>query len=201
MVDALSSQQGRQVDIVTQGKIGVQSTLPTASATVMDSVAAREAMHLLQGSAPQAKTASKSATTHHKAPTTVSASTLASPAKAGRVSGSALQSVVGNHYTLQLSSASRPDTLHAHAKQQKLQNYLVYPTQRNGKPWYVLVSGNYASSGEAKRAIVTLPVDVQVKKPGFGLHFKSSKSLKINHLDMRTDVPSETEYNPPLCII
>ncbi|MBF1994920.1 SPOR domain-containing protein [Serratia symbiotica] len=164
MVDALSSQQG-QVDTVTQGKIGVQSTLPTASATVMNSAAAREAMHPLQGSAPQAKTASKSATTHHKAPTTVSASTLASSAKAGTVSGSALQSAVGNHYTLQLSSASRPDTLHAYAKQQKLQNYLVYPTQRNGKPWYVLVSGNYASSEEAKRAIVTLPADVQVKKP------------------------------------
>ncbi|NIG88577.1 MAG: SPOR domain-containing protein [Serratia symbiotica] len=166
MVDALSSQQG-QVDTVTQGKIGVQSTLPTASATVMNSAAAREAMHPLQGSAPQAqaKTASKSATTHHKAPTTVSVSTLASSAKAGTVSGSALQSAVGNHYTLQLSSASRPDTLHAYAKQQKLQNYLVYPTQRNGKPWYVLVSGNYASSEEAKRAIVTLPADVQVKKP------------------------------------
>ncbi|NIG98591.1 MAG: SPOR domain-containing protein [Serratia symbiotica] len=165
MVDALSSQQGL-VDTVTQGKIGVQSRLPTASATVMNSAAAREAMHPLQGSAPQAKTASKSATTHYKAPTTtVSASTLASSAKAGTVSGSALQSAVGNHYTLQLSSASRPDTLHAYAKQQKLQNYLVYPTQRNGKPWYVLVSGNYASSKEAKRAIGTLPADVQVKKP------------------------------------
>lgn len=165
IVDAPFSQQG-QVDTVTQGKIGVQSTLPTVSATVMNSAAAREAMHPLQGSAPQAKTANKSVTTHHKAPTTVSASTLASSAKAGTVSGSALQSaVVGNHYTLQLSSASRSDTLHAYAKQQKLQNYLVYSTQRNGKPWYVLVSGNYASSEEAKRAIVTLPADVQVKKP------------------------------------
>lgn len=72
---------------------------------------------------------------------------------------------MGNYYTLQLSSASRHDTLHAYAKQQKLQNYLVYPTQRNGKPWYVLVSGHYASFEEAKYAIVTLPVDVQVKKP------------------------------------
>ncbi|NIH15836.1 SPOR domain-containing protein [Serratia symbiotica] len=164
MVDALSSQQG-QVDIVTQCKTGVQSTLPMASATVMNGAAAREAMHPPQRSAPQAKTASKSATTHHKVPTTVSAPTLTSSTKAGTVSGIALQSAAGNHYTLQLSSASRPDTLHAYAKQQKLQNCLVYPTQRNGKPWYVLVSGNYASSEEAKRAIVTLSADVQAKKP------------------------------------
>ncbi|MBX9334200.1 SPOR domain-containing protein, partial [Serratia marcescens] len=34
-----------------------------------------------------------------------------------------------------------------------------------GKPWYVLVSGNYASSAEAKRAIASLPADVQAKKP------------------------------------
>jgi len=162
MVDALSSQQGL-VDTVNQGKTGVQSTLPTASATVMNDAVVREAMRPLQGSAPQAKAASKSVTTHHKAPDTVSAST--SSAKAGEVSGSALQSAAGNHYILQLSSASRPDTLHAYAKQQKLQNYLVYPTQRNGKPWYVLVSGNYASSEQAKRAIVTLPADVQAKKP------------------------------------
>jgi DamX protein len=41
----------------------------------------------------------------------------------------------------------------------------VYSTKRDGKPWYVLVSGNYASSAEAKRAIATLPADVQAKKP------------------------------------
>ena len=80
-------------------------------------------------------------------------------------SGSSLQSTPASHYTLQLSSASRSDTLNAYAKQQKLQNYQVYATQRDGKAWYVLVSGNYASAAEAKRAIATLPADVQAKKP------------------------------------
>jgi DamX protein len=91
----------------------------------------------------------------------------AASAKAGAVSGSggSLQSAPASHYTLQLSSASRSDTLNAYAKQQKLQHYLVYSTKRDGKPWYVLVSGNYASSAEAKRAIATLPADVQAKKP------------------------------------
>ena len=170
MADALSSQQG-QVDAATQGMTGAASTLPTAPATVMNGAAAKEATRPIQGTAPQQhKTpAKKPAATQHKAPTTVYTppSTPSSSAKAGAVSssGSAVQSAPASHYTLQLSSASRSDTLNAYAKQQKLQNYLVYATKRDGKPWYVLVSGNYASSAEAKRAIATLPADVQAKKP------------------------------------
>lgn len=76
-----------------------------------------------------------------------------------------LKSAPGSHYTLQLSGASRSDTLNAFAKQQNLQHFTVYETKRDGKPWYVLVAGNYASSEEAKRAIATLPAEVQAKKP------------------------------------
>ncbi|CAI0904708.1 Uncharacterized protein conserved in bacteria [Serratia entomophila] len=181
MADALSSQQG-QVDAATQGMTGAASTLPTAPATVMNGAAAKEATRPVQGTAPQQhkapakNTASKPAATQHKAPTTVytppstsgsTAKATTPAAKAGAVSssGSSVQSAPASHYTLQLSSASRSDTLNAYAKQQKLQNYLVYATKRDGKPWYVLVSGNYASSAEAKRAITTLPADVQAKKP------------------------------------
>ena len=39
------------------------------------------------------------------------------------------------------------------------ENYVVYQTTRNGQPWYVLVSGIYASKDEAKRAVSTLPAD------------------------------------------
>ncbi len=175
MADALSQQQG-QVDAATQGMTGAASTLPTAPATVMSGAAAREATRPVQGTAQQqhktpAKTAAtKPTATQHKSPTTVYTPPTkpSSTAKAGAVSsssGSSLQSAPGSHYTLQLSSASRSDTLNAYAKQQKLQNYLVYATKRDGKPWYVLVSGNYASSAEAKRAIASLPADVQAKKP------------------------------------
>ncbi|MDR8532527.1 SPOR domain-containing protein [Serratia nevei] len=174
MADALSQQQG-QVDAATQGMTGAASTLPTAPATVMSGAAAREATRPVQGTAQQqhktpAKTAAtKPTATQHKSPTTVYTPPAkpSSTAKAGAVSssGSSLQSAPGSHYTLQLSSASRSDTLNAYAKQQKLQNYLVYATKRDGKPWYVLVSGNYASSAEAKRAIASLPADVQAKKP------------------------------------
>ncbi|MGO2154148.1 MAG: SPOR domain-containing protein [Serratia proteamaculans] len=180
MSDALSAQQG-QVDAATQGMSGPASTLPTAPATLMNGAAAKEAVRPVQGTAPQqhktpAKTASKPAATAtpHKSPTTVYTPAPASSAKAGAAStkaeavsgsGGSLQSAPASHYTLQLSSASRSDTLNAYAKQQKLQHYLVYSTKRDGKPWYVLVSGNYASSAEAKRAIATLPADVQAKKP------------------------------------
>ncbi|MGQ8819141.1 SPOR domain-containing protein [Serratia sp. NA_13] len=178
MSDALSAQQG-QVDAATQGMTGPASTLPTAPATLMNGAAAKETVRPVQGTAPQqhktpAKTVSKPTATQHKSPTTVytpapasSTKAGAASAKVGAVSGSggSLQSAPASHYTLQLSSASRSDTLNAYAKQQKLQHYLVYSTKRDGKPWYVLVSGNYASSAEAKRAIATLPADVQAKKP------------------------------------
>lgn len=178
MADALSSQQ-KQFDAATQGMIGAASTLPTAPATLMNGAAARETTRPVQGSAPQqhklpAKTAAHNpSATQQKAPTTMytppsttsSAKTASSIAKAGAVSGRALQSAPASHYTLQLSSASRADTLNAYAKEQKLQHYRVYATKRDGKPWYVLVSGNYASSAEAKRAVASLPADVQAKKP------------------------------------
>lgn len=89
-----------------------------------------------------------------------------------------LTSMPGSHFTLQLSSASRSDTLNAYAKQQKLTNYQVYETKRDGKPWYVLVSGNYASSAEAKRAIGSLPADVQAKKPWVKPVHQVQKDLK-----------------------
>lgn len=76
-----------------------------------------------------------------------------------------LMSAPAGSYTLQLSSASRSDTLEAFAKQHKLTNYKVYKTIRNGQTWYVLIHGNYRSVNEAKSAIATLPADIQAKKP------------------------------------
>ena len=55
--------------------------------------------------------------------------------------------------------------LNGWAKKENLKNYVVYETTRNGQPWYVLVSGVYASKEEAKKAVSTLPADVQAKNP------------------------------------
>ena len=74
-------------------------------------------------------------------------------------------STPGGNYTLQLSSASRSDTLNAWAKKQNLSSYHVYKTTRNGQPWYVLVSGSYATPAEAKRAVASLPAEVRAQNP------------------------------------
>ncbi|SUG53482.1 DamX protein [Salmonella enterica subsp. diarizonae] len=57
----------------------------------------------------------------------------------------ALKSAPSSHYTLQLSSSSNYDNLNRWAKKENLKNYVVYETTRNGQPWYVLVTGVYAS--------------------------------------------------------
>lgn len=77
----------------------------------------------------------------------------------------ALKSAPGSHYTLQLSSSSNYNNLNSWAKKENLKNFVVYQTTRNGQPWYVLVSGVYASKDDAKRAVATLPADVQAKNP------------------------------------
>ncbi|ECO8609794.1 cell division protein DamX [Salmonella enterica] len=77
----------------------------------------------------------------------------------------ALKSAPSSHYTLQLSSSSNYDNLNGWAKKENLKNYVVYETTRNGQPWYVLVTGVYASKEDAKRAVSTLPADVQAKNP------------------------------------
>jgi DamX protein len=93
---------------------------------------------------------------------------LAAPAaKSGKTAGdvSSMKSAPSGNYTLQLSSSSNYDNLNNWAKKEKLDKYVVYETSRNGQPWYVLVSGIYASKDEAKRAVTSLPADVQAKNP------------------------------------
>lgn len=159
--NALSNQQG-QVDAAAQGA-QESGSLPTAPATVApgSNVSAPKAVtgqtHQNQPAAAR-KPAVKPAAKESKPKSTASASHTASePAKAA--------SAVGGSYTLQLSSASRSDTLNAWAKKQNLNSYHVYKTTRNGQPWYVLVSGSYATPAEAKRAVASLPAEVRAQSP------------------------------------
>ncbi|WP_145501824.1 SPOR domain-containing protein [Yersinia similis] len=166
MSDALSQVQG-QVDTLSQNISDAHtSTLPTAAATVAPSKGAKVPITRETITQPVQKQATKQPAVNHKntAAVAVPPATSGTP-KSGAASSSALNSAPSSHYTLQLSSASRSDTLNAYAKQQKLTDYHVYETKRDGKPWYILVSGNYASSADAKKAITTLPADVQAKKP------------------------------------
>lgn len=101
------------------------------------------------------------------AATTAATAAPAAVAAGGKTAGdvSSMKAAPSGNYTLQLSSSSNYNNLNSWAKKAKLEKYVVYETTRNGQPWYVLVSGIYASKDEAKRAVATLPADVQAKNP------------------------------------
>lgn len=79
--------------------------------------------------------------------------------------GGNLRHAAKKHYTLQLGSASQPDSLLATARKLHLSNYLVYETQRNGRVWYVLVYGEYLGMTQAKQALQRLPVSLKKDAP------------------------------------
>lgn len=181
--NALSNQQ-QQVDTAAMGSQG-GSSLPTAPATV-SGTAGTSGTAANPVTAPSRQTPNRTnATTrpaHESSHKTATASkpvvrdsrthttpartpTSAAPATATAGSGSASKSLPGGSYTLQLSGASKPESLNTWAKQQNLSGYHVYKTTRNGQAWYVLVSGSYATPADAKRAVASLPADVRAKNP------------------------------------
>lgn len=168
--NALSAQQG-QVDGAVQDN---NTSLPTAAATV---AAGAEKPRSAAASAPTSHAApspqQKPTAVHHSAankPTVKESKPAAPPVKSvssGKKAAPASHSssVPDGNFTLQLSSASRADSLNAWAKKQNLDSFHVYKTTRNGQPWYVLVSGSYATSADAKRAVATLSSEVRAQKP------------------------------------
>lgn len=162
--NALTNQQG-QMDSAAQGAMN-GSSLPTAPATVTggDVGSAQVAPSGQSKPAPTRKPAASTSPAKASHPQQM-AKPSSKPAASASHATPAQQSAPGGSYTLQLSSASRSDTLNAWAKKQNLSNYHVYQTTRNGQPWYVLVSGSYATPADAKRAVASLPAEVQAKKP------------------------------------
>ncbi|QGU85996.1 SPOR domain-containing protein [Erwinia sorbitola] len=164
---ALNDQQG-QVDAAAQAGQG-ESSLPTAAATVAPGGETPRPVSNKPVTAPRplATHQNKPAATHTPAsrkPVVKESKPATTASQSSSVSHSG-STTPGGNFTLQLSSASRSDTLNAWAKKQNLSNYHVYQTTRNGQPWYVLVSGSYATSGEAKRAVATLPAEVRAQNP------------------------------------
>jgi len=172
--NALNSQQG-QVDAASQAGIG-SSSLPTGQATVGGSgskpAATKTANAPQQNAVPQKQnkpvaahskpSATKPVVKESKPSATASRS---APPRAQTPTSVSSTARPGGNYTLQLSSASRSDTLNAWARKQNLSGYHVYQTTRNGQPWYVLVSGSYNTSADAKRAVASLPAEVRAQNP------------------------------------
>ncbi|WP_272659765.1 SPOR domain-containing protein, partial [Providencia sp. PROV112] len=151
---------GDVVDALNQGQVSVPGTSQPQNTTPLTppTVKPVEQQPVVKPVTPE-KTPVKPVEPKHPVQTKQPAKSTASS------QGSNIMSAPAGSYTLQLSSASRSDTLEAFAKENKLANYKVYKTIRNGQTWYVLIHGNYSSVTDAKNAIGTLPAAVQAKKP------------------------------------
>ena len=69
-------------------------------------------------------------------------------------------------YTIQLSAGSEAAALVRYAKQKSLSGrYWIYRTEYNGKPWYVLILGEYGSAKQAKAAINAMPATLRQSQP------------------------------------
>ncbi|HAW16973.1 MAG: SPOR domain-containing protein [Oceanospirillaceae bacterium] len=78
----------------------------------------------------------------------------------------ALLELPSNHYSLQILGARLETTIEAFVKGRKFtQPYYILQLERGGKPWFMLLVGNYASSKDAKSAISSLPAALQNQKP------------------------------------
>ncbi|WP_273804284.1 SPOR domain-containing protein [Providencia rettgeri] len=153
---------GDVVDALNQGQVPTPGTTQPQNVTplnppVVKPVEQQPVVKQVTPERTQPKTVEPKQPTQPKQPT--------KPAATANNQGSNVMSAPAGSYTLQLSSASRSDTLEAFAKENKLANYKVYKTIRNGQTWYVLIHGNYNSVTDAKNAIGTLPAAVQAKKP------------------------------------
>lgn len=153
---------GDVVDALNQGQVPTQGTEQPQNVTPLTppTVKPVEQQPVVKPTTPEktpVKTVERKNPVQPKQPTKTTAT--------ASNHGSNVMSAPAGSYTLQLSSASRSDTLEAFAKENKLTNYKVYKTIRNGQTWYVLIHGNYNSVTDAKNAIATLPAAVQAKKP------------------------------------
>ncbi|MRT26481.1 SPOR domain-containing protein [Enterobacteriaceae bacterium RIT697] len=172
---ALNNQQG-SVDAAAQGAQG-NSSLPTAPATVSGNGKAITPP-AMRSETPARTSNNGTRETHASTPHKTPAATKPAPVKENNTrttatrnsapastSGASKSLPSGGNYTLQLSGASKEESLNAWARKQNLSGYHVYKTTRNGEPWYVLVSGAYATPADAKRAVASLPAEVRAANP------------------------------------
>lgn len=172
ITDALSAQQEqlnrlKETEMAGGGQSSSEGT--QSSHTSTPPVKAPESSaNGASGTSGQSKPKSAESAPTKTAPKATESAPKAPPVAKGSStpgSASALASIPANRVTLQVSSASRSDTLVSFAKKNGMKDYWVYQTQRNGKPWFILVTGNYASASEARSALSTMSKDVQANKP------------------------------------
>jgi septal ring-binding cell division protein DamX len=78
----------------------------------------------------------------------------------------ALLKLPSDRYSLQILGARLETTIEAFVKGRKFtQPHYILQLERGGKPWFMLLVGNYASSKDARSAISSLPAALQNQKP------------------------------------
>ncbi|WP_311752323.1 SPOR domain-containing protein [Proteus columbae] len=159
IVDSLNQQQAGINQATNQQQLNAQQPQPVQPVTQPPATKPVQPVQKpAEVKTPPTKPVTPPATTQPKPATT-------KPVVSGSLSASNLSTIPATNYTLQLSGASRQDTLEAFAKKNLNGNYTIYKTQRNGNPWYVLIYGNYRNISEAKQAVSSLPAPVQAKQP------------------------------------
>lgn len=158
IVDSLNQQQAG-INQATNQQLNAQQPKPVQPVTQPPvTKPVQQVQKPAEVKTPPTKPVTPPATTQPKPATT-------KPVVSGSLSAGNLSTIPATNYTLQLSGASRQDTLEAFAKKNLNGNYAIYKTQRNGNPWYVLIYGNYRNISEAKQAVSSLPAPVQAKQP------------------------------------
>ncbi|BFM13018.1 hypothetical protein R50072_31710 [Simiduia litorea] len=76
-----------------------------------------------------------------------------------------LLALPAEHFTLQVLAAESKAGVERFIEANASQPLLWYTTKRGGKPWYVVVLGNYESSDAARRATQRLPKNLQKAGP------------------------------------
>ncbi len=77
---------------------------------------------------------------------------------------SELKSMNSNHYTLQVEAGTQRGPLLATADYVE-GKYWIYQTMRNGRPWYVLIMGDYLTPREALNRVRVLPQHIRARGP------------------------------------
>ena len=192
----IASQQGGKV--TASGAVTAQPTAVTAQSTAVASGAVTSVEQLpalakeLNGSKTQnevnkpsaaVKPAKATSATPAAAKPSAAQLPVTKSAPTTMATGAAnladIKSKSPRHYTLQLSAGADKVALQAYARQLTLaESSWIYQTEYKGKPWYVLIQGDYATSAKAKAAVANLPALARKGQPWPKSYGQVQKEMK-----------------------
>jgi DamX protein len=86
------------------------------------------------------------------------------------------------HLTMQLLEASSASRVHSYLCNHEVDGQLaIIRVERGGKPWYLLLSGEYVTGDEVARALAALPAGLKEASP-WGRSFASLQDEMMNPL-------------------